>query len=89
MIVYYIIIFFIIGLIMGSFFGVVGTRLSEGKSIIRPGSHCTYCNHELKWYELIPVFSYLIQGGKCRNCKKKLSVFYPIIELITGIFVFA
>lgn len=85
MIVYYIIIFFIIGLIMGSFFGVVGTRLSEGKSIIRPRSHCTYCNHELKWYELIPVFSYLMQGGKCRNCKKKLSVFYPIIELITGI----
>lgn len=81
---YYIIIFFIVGLFLGSFFGVVGTRLPKNESIIYPRSHCTKCNHELKWYELIPVFSYIIQGGKCRKCKVKLSVFYPIVELITG-----
>ena len=85
MIMYNVAILFIIGLIMGSFFGVVGSRLPEGKSIFKPRSHCTYCNHELKWYELIPVFSYVIQGGKCRSCKKKLSIFYILVELITGI----
>lgn len=85
MLLYYTIVFFMVGLIMGSFFGVVGTRLSEGKSIVKPGSYCTFCNHKLKWYELIPVFSYLIQGGRCRKCKKKLSIFYPIVELITAI----
>ena len=84
MFIYYIVMFFIFGLLMGSFYGVVGTRLSEGKSIIHPRSHCTYCNHELKWYELIPVFSYIIQGGKCRKCCSKLSVFYPIVEIISA-----
>ena len=82
---YYIIIFFIVGLFLGSFFGVVGTRLPKNESILFPRSHCTKCNHELKWYELIPVFSYLIQGGKCRNCKVKLSIFYPVVEIISGI----
>lgn len=79
---------FIVGTVFGSFFGVVGTRLSEGKSIVKPRSHCNYCNHILKWYELIPIFSYIIQRGKCRNCKKNLSIFYPIVELLTG-FLFA
>lgn len=82
---YYIIIFFIIGLIFGSFFGVVGSRLSEEKSIVKPGSHCDFCGHELKWYELIPVFSYVFQKGKCISCGKSLSIMYPIIELITGL----
>ena len=79
---------FIVGTVFGSFFGVVGTRLSEGKSIVNPRSHCNYCNHILKWYELIPVFSYIIQRGKCRNCGKTLSIFYPIVELLSG-FLFA
>lgn len=79
---------FIVGTVFGSFFGVVGSRLSEGKSIVKPRSHCNYCNHILKWYELIPVFSYIIQRGKCKNCNKTLSLFYPIIELLSG-FLFA
>ena len=79
---------FIVGTVFGSFFGVVGTRLSEGKSIVNPRSHCNYCNHILKWYELIPIFSYIIQRGKCRNCGKTLSIFYPIVELLSG-FLFA
>jgi len=77
--------FFILGSVFGSFFGVVGSRLPKKESIISPGSHCTYCKHVLKWYELIPVFSYIIQKGKCRNCKKKLSIFYPLIELACGL----
>lgn len=77
--------FFMLGSIFGSFFGVVGSRLPKKESIVKPGSHCTYCNHLLKWYELIPIFSFIIQGGKCRKCKKKLSLFYPIIELACGL----
>ena len=80
----YLIWLFIVGMVFGSFFGVVGTRLSEEKSIIKPRSHCDHCNRILKWYELIPVFSYLFQRGKCRGCGKNLSAFYPIIELLTG-----
>ena len=81
----YLIWFFVIGCVFGSFFGVVGTRLSEEKSIVKPRSHCDHCGHELKWYELIPIFSYIIQKGKCNSCKKELSIFYPIIELSSGL----
>ena len=81
----YLVWFFVLGTVFGSFFGVVGTRLSEGKSILKPRSHCNYCNHILNWYELIPVFSYIIQKGKCRKCDKSLSIFYPTIELLAGI----
>ena len=77
--------FFILGSVFGSFFGVVGSRLPKKESIMKPGSHCTYCKHVLKWYELIPIFSYLIQKGKCRKCGKKLSVFYPFVELSCGL----
>ena len=80
-----IIIFFILGLIFGSFFQVVGLRLPKGESIIKPASHCTNCDKPLKWYELIPVLSYIIQGGKCRKCKKHISIKYPLYELLTGI----
>lgn len=81
----YLIIFFIIGSIMGSFYNVVATRLSRKLSIVKPASHCENCNHQLKWYELIPLVSYVIQGGKCRNCKVKLSISYFMVELCTGI----
>ena len=70
---------------MGSFYNVVGYRLPKGESIVFPGSHCPKCNHKLTPIELIPVFSYLIQRGKCKHCKKKIASFYPIIELSTGI----
>ena len=76
---------FIVGLCFGSFFNVVGYRLPNNMSIMFPASHCPNCNHKLKAYELIPVFSYIIQGGKCRKCKSKISLFYPIFELLTGI----
>ena len=81
----YLIIFFIFGSIMGSFYHVIATRLSKGKSIITPASHCEKCNHQLKWYELIPIISYIIQGGKCRHCKEKLPLSYLLMEICTGI----
>ena len=83
--VYYLIVFFIFGLIFGSFFNVVGYRLPNNMSLISPSSHCTSCNHKLTPIELIPVVSWLIQGGKCKNCGSKIAIFYPIFELFTGI----
>lgn len=78
-------IIFIIGTIFGSFYNVVGYRLPKGQSIIYPASHCPNCNHKLTFIELIPIISYIIQHGKCRNCKQKISPFYPIFEALTGI----
>lgn len=83
--IYYYILFFVIGICLGSFYNVIGLRVPKGESIVKPKSHCMKCNHELKWYELIPVFSFIIQKGRCTCCKTKLSLFYPIIELATGL----
>ena len=80
-----IISFFIIGTIFGSFYNVVGYRIPKGQSILYPSSHCTNCNHELKAFELVPILSFLFLGGKCKKCKSKISFFYPIFELLTGI----
>lgn len=82
---YYYFIFFIFGICIGSFYNVLGMRLPNNESIIKPKSHCPKCGHELNWYELIPLLSFIIQKGKCRSCKTKLSLFYPFIELSTGI----
>ena len=79
------VLFFILGSVMGSFFYVVATRMSNDQSIVTPSSHCHICNHKLEWYELIPILSYIIQGGKCRKCKETLPLSYLIIEIVTGI----
>ena len=78
------IIIIILGLVLGSFYNVVGLRIPNGESIIKPGSHCPKCNHKLSWYENIPVLSYIFLGGKCKNCKQKISIIYPIIEILTS-----
>ena len=62
---------FILGLMFGSFFNVVGMRLSNNESIVFPGSHCEKCNHKLKWYENIPLFSYILLKGKCRSEERR------------------
>lgn len=81
----YVIIFFIVGAIFGSFYAVVGYRLPKGESILKPEhSYCDNCHKRLNWYELIPVVSYIIQFGKCRNCHKKIPIMLPFIEVITG-----
>ena len=82
---YYLIMSFIFGITLGSFYNVVGYRIPKKQSLIYPASHCTTCNHKLGASELVPVFSYLFQGGKCKHCKAKISLFYPIFELTTGI----
>ena len=75
---------FMIGAIFGSFYGVVGTRLPEGKSIVKPGSHCENCGHILKWYENIPILSYIFLGGLCKKCKKPIGFVYFMTELLSG-----
>ena len=80
---------FILGAIFGSFLLVIGTRLPLGENVFTGRSRCDNCKNELKWYELIPIISFLIQGGKCRNCHNKISKEHILIEIITGLlFVF-
>jgi len=76
---------FLLGTIIGSFLNVVIYRLGTGKSIVKGRSICMTCNHKLRWFELVPLFSFLIQSGKCRSCKSRISIQYPIVEFSTGI----
>lgn len=81
---------FILGLIFGSFFNVVGLRVPKKESIVWPGSHCSGCGHSLTAMELIPVLSYIVQRGRCRHCQERISPIYPIMEFVTaGLFVIA
>ncbi len=77
---------FIYGLILGSFFNVLIYRLPLNISILNPKrSFCISCNKQIKWYENIPILSYILLKGECSNCKVKISILYPIIELTTAI----
>ena len=79
------IMIFLIGISIGSFLNVCIYRIPKKEDIVFERSHCMSCGNVLKWYELIPLFSFLVQGGKCRNCKTKLSAQYPLIELLSGL----
>ena len=79
------IIIFIFGIVIGSFLNVCIYRLPLHESIITAPSHCMTCGRKLKWYDMVPVFSWIVLGGKCRNCKSKISAQYPIIEALNGI----
>ncbi|RIW37701.1 prepilin peptidase [Bacillus salacetis] len=84
------IIIVIYGLLLGSFYNVVGLRVPVNQSIVKPRSACPGCGHTLTPLELIPVLSYLIQGGKCSRCRERISPLYPLVEGATGIlFVFS
>lgn len=83
-------IFGIFGLIFGSFANVLILRDQDRKSILTGRSACPKCHQVLRWFELIPVFSFLIQGGRCRSCKQPISWQYPLVELSTaGLFMLA
>ena len=84
MIIYLIIL--LIGLVFGSFLNVLIHRLPLSISLVNPlGSACPHCNNGIKWYENIPVFSYLALKGRCSNCSESISIIYPIVEIITAI----
>lgn len=72
------------GLLLGSFINAWVWRVETDRSIAKGRSMCPHCHHELAWYDLVPVLSFLALGGKCRSCHKKISWRYPTIELITS-----
>lgn len=78
-------VLFLFGITIGSFLNVCIYRIPKKEDIVLERSHCMSCGNVLKWYELIPLFSFLMQGGKCRHCKTKLSPQYPLIEFINGL----
>ncbi|WFA09676.1 A24 family peptidase [Tissierella sp. Yu-01] len=79
------IVILIYGLIIGSFLNVCVYRIPLNESIAFPGSHCPNCDTHLKWYDNIPVISYLTIMGKCRYCREKVSLQYPIVEALNAI----
>lgn len=76
---------FVLGLILGSFFNVVGLSVPAGHSFANRRSACPSCGRTLTFFELIPVFSYMLQVGKCRGCKARISPLYPAVEMLTGV----
>lgn len=83
-VIFYIVIF-IYGVVVGSFLNVCILRTPLKESIVTKRSHCMSCGHQLAWYDLFPLFSYLFLGGKCRYCGAKISKQYPIIEALNGV----
>lgn len=79
------VIVFIVGLSFGSFLNVLIDRLPNGEDVVHGRSHCDHCKRVLRWFELIPVLSFIVQGGKSRCCNKTLSLQYPFVELTIGI----
>lgn len=79
------IIFGLYGVVIGSFLNVLTLRLPLKESVTLKRSHCMTCGHTLSWYELFPLFSYIFLGGKCRHCKSKISIQYPLVEGLNGV----
>ena len=76
---------FIFGAVIGSFLNVVIYRLPRGESVAFPASHCQSCNTALKPYHNIPIFSWHFLRGECAFCKEKISIQYPIVEILSGL----
>jgi leader peptidase (prepilin peptidase)/N-methyltransferase len=74
----------IFGLIVGSFLNVVALRLLKEESFVHPASHCPKCKHPIHFYDNIPIISYILLMGKCRNCEAKISIQYPLVEFSTA-----
>ena len=79
------IVIFLYGIVIGSFLNVCIYRIPNKENIVTTRSHCMSCGHQLKWYELLPLISFVVQKGKCRECGAKLSVQYPLIEGLNGV----
>ena len=79
------VITFIFGILIGSFLNVCIYRIPRGEDITTTRSHCMNCGNVIGWYDLVPVISFLLLRGKCRNCGAKISFQYPIIELLNGL----
>ncbi|MGZ3698093.1 MAG: prepilin peptidase [Bdellovibrionota bacterium] len=73
------------GLIFGSFANVLIARVPQRKSILHPGSACPQCRHAIRWFENIPILSYVALRGRCSSCRKSIPIRYPVVELLTGL----
>lgn len=83
--IFILIFIFILGLTVGSFLNVVGLRLLKQENFIFERSKCPHCGKKIKWYDNIPLLSYVLLMGKCRNCGGNISFQYPLVEFLTGI----
>jgi len=82
---YFSILSFLLGAIVGSFLNVCICRMPRDESIVSPPSHCPACNYRIRWYDNIPLLSYLVLRGKCRGCGTGISLRYPLVELLNGL----
>jgi len=78
------VLFALVGAAVGSFLNVCIMRIPEGLSIVSPPSRCPHCSHPIRFYDNIPLVSYILLRGKCRDCSEKISPRYPLIELLTA-----
>ncbi|NCP02510.1 MAG: prepilin peptidase, partial [Deltaproteobacteria bacterium] len=76
---------FVLGLVVGSFLNVCIYRIPAGLSIVFPPSACPKCHHPIRWFENIPLLSYLFLRGRCARCRTRISLRYPLIEALTGV----
>lgn len=76
---------FLLGLLFGSFLNVCIARLPAHESIVRPGSRCPGCGHAIRWYDNVPILSWLVLRGRCRDCRARIAWRYPLVELATGV----
>lgn len=74
----------VMGLLIGSFVNVVAWRVPRGESIVRPPSHCPGCGHPIRPRDNVPVLSFLVLRGRCRDCRAAISPRYPLVEAATG-----
>jgi len=81
-------IYFIFGLFLGSFLNNIALRLEKKEDFVFSRSKCPNCGKILSWKELIPILSFVIQKGRCKNCQAKISLRYPLVEIFTGLWVF-
>lgn len=77
------------GMVVGSFLNVCICRLPKGESVVSPPSHCPRCEYRIRWYDNIPLISYLLLRGKCRGCGMRISWQYPLVELLNGLLTLA
>ncbi len=76
---------FLFGSVVGSFLNVCICRMPKDESVVSPPSHCPYCPYQIRWYDNIPLVSYLLLRGKCRGCGAHISLQYPLVELLNGV----